>query len=109
VTSKKTNGSPNEDTQQSTNIRTPNEAQEGDEENVDSLPRTGEAIVNVFKMFEWVMKEGWLRIPRKLSKKDAIEKACSSNTANEVSKREIFKLFLQSPACIKTDISLKLP
>ncbi len=60
-------------------------------------------------MFEWVTKEGWLCIPRKLSKEDAIEKACSSNTANEVSKRELFKLFLQSPARIKTNISLKLP
>ncbi len=95
VTAKKTNGSPNENTHQSNKTRTPNETQEeGDEKNVDSLPRIPKAIVNVFKMLNWVMKEGWPHIPRKLSKEDAIEEACSSNIVNEVYRREIFKPFL---------------
>ncbi len=65
--------------------------------------------MNVFKMFDWFMKEGWPRIPRKRSKKDAIEETNSSNTTNEISKRKLFKLFFQSHERIKTDISLKLP
>jgi hypothetical protein len=47
-------------------------------------------------------------MPRKRLEEDATEKASSSNTTNEVSGRELFKLFLQSPERIKIDISLKL-
>jgi hypothetical protein len=57
------------------------------------LPRILEAIINVFGMFNWVMKEGWPHIPRKWSKEDAIEEANSSNTINKISKRKLFKLF----------------
>jgi hypothetical protein len=70
--------------------------------------RTPKAIVSVFKMLDRVTKEGWPHIPRKLSKEDAIEEACSSNIVNEVSTRELFKLFLQSLECIKIDIFSKL-
>jgi hypothetical protein len=55
------------------------------------------------------MEEGWMHIPRKQSKEDAIEKASSSNTANKVSRRKLFKLFFKSPECIKTNIFLKFP
>jgi hypothetical protein len=55
------------------------------------------------------MEKTWLRIPKKRLEEDATKEANNSNTANEVSTKELFKLFLQSPECIKTDISLKLP
>jgi hypothetical protein len=55
------------------------------------------------------MEERWLRIPRKRLEEDAIEEASTSNTANELFGRELFKLFLQSLKHIKTNISLKLP
>jgi hypothetical protein len=67
------------------------------------------AKINVYGMFNWIMKEGWPHIPRKRSKKDAIEEAISNNIANEVFKRKLFKLFFKSPEHIKTNISLKLP
>ncbi len=55
---KKTNGSPNEDTQQSIETGTPNETQEErDEGNVDTLLKTPEATINVFGTFNWVIKE----------------------------------------------------
>jgi hypothetical protein len=60
-------------------------------------------------MFNWVREEVSPHIPRKCSKEDAIEKANSSNIANEVSRRELFKLFFQSLEHVKTNISLKLP
>ncbi len=60
-------------------------------------------------MFNWFMEERWLRIPRKRLEEDAIEEASTSNTANELFGRELFKLFLQSLKHIKTNISLKLP
>ncbi len=54
------NGSPNENTQQSTEIGTPNEVQkEHDEGNVDALLRTPKIIVNAFGTFNWVTKKGW--------------------------------------------------
>jgi len=60
-----TNGSPNENTQQSTKTRTPNEAQkECDEGNVDALLRIPQTIVNVFGTFNWVTEEGWPHIPK---------------------------------------------
>ncbi len=55
------------------------------------------------------MEERWLRIPRKRLEEDAIEEVSTSNTANELFGRELFKLFLQSLKHIKTNISLKLP
>ncbi len=49
MTTKETNGSPSENTQQFIEIGTPNEAQEeGDERNVDTSLRILKAIVNVF-------------------------------------------------------------
>ncbi len=71
--------------------------------------RTLEAIVNVFRLFDWVTKEGWSCTPNKLSKEDATKEACSNNTANEISRRKLFKLIFQSLEHIKTGISLKLP
>jgi hypothetical protein len=41
------------------------------------------ATNNVFGMFNWIMKEGWLHIPRKRSKEDATKEANSSNTATK--------------------------
>jgi hypothetical protein len=66
------------------------------------------ATINVVEMFNWIAKEGWPHIPRKQSKEDATKKTSSSNTANEVSRRKLFKLFFKSPEHIKTNISLKL-
>jgi len=75
-----------EDIKQSTQTRTPNEMQkEGDEGNVDALLRILEATVNVFKMFDWVTKEGWLYIPRKRLENDATKEANNNNIVNEVS------------------------
>jgi hypothetical protein len=65
-------------------------------------------IINVFGMFNWITKEGWSHIPRKWSKEDAIEEANSSNIADEVFRRKLFKLFFKSLEHIKTNISLKL-
>ncbi len=81
---KKKNDTSSEDTQQSIETRTPNETQEGDEGNVDALLKTLEDVVNVFKMFDWVMEKGHLRIPIKWLEEDAIKKANSSNTTNKV-------------------------
>jgi hypothetical protein len=65
-TTKKMNGSPNEDTQQSTKTRTPNKTQEEcDERNVDALLKIPKAIVNVFGTLDWVIEEGWQRILKK--------------------------------------------
>jgi hypothetical protein len=68
-----------------------------------------EATINVFGMFNWIMKEGWPHIPRKRSKEDATKEANNSNTANKVSRKKLFKLFFKSPEHIKTNIFLKLP
>jgi len=52
TTIEETNGSPNKNTQQSTEIGTPNKTQENrDEENVDALLKTPKAIVNAFGTF----------------------------------------------------------
>jgi hypothetical protein len=57
---KETNGSPNENIRQSTQIGTTNEAQEeSNERNVDALLRTLKVIINVFRTFNWVTKERW--------------------------------------------------
>jgi len=49
------NGSPNENTQQSTEIGTPNKMQEHhDERNVDALLKTPKATINAFVTFDWV-------------------------------------------------------
>ncbi len=105
-----TNGSPSENIQQSTKTRTPNKMQEeGDEGNVDASLKIPEATVSVYKMLDWVIEGGWLHIPRKRSKEDATEEANNSNIVNKVFGRELFKLFLQSPKHIKTNILLKLP
>jgi hypothetical protein len=110
MTAEKTNGSPSEDIQQLIKIEKPNEAQEeGDERNVNASLRTQEAIVNAFGMFDWVTEEGWLHIPRKRLEEDVIEEANNGNIANEVYEKELFKLFIQSLECIKTNIFLKLP
>ncbi len=50
-----------------------------------------------------------MHIPRKRSKEDATEEANSSNTANEIFRRKLFKLFFKSLEHLKTNISLKLP
>jgi hypothetical protein len=60
-------------------------------------------------MFDWVIEEGWLHIPRKRLEEDAIEEANNGNIANEVYDKKLFKLFIQSFECIKTNIFLKLP
>jgi hypothetical protein len=52
---------------------------EGDERNVDASLKTPEAIVNVFRMLDWFMEEGWLCIPKKRLKEDATKKASNSN------------------------------
>ncbi len=81
----KKNDTSSEDTQQSIETGTPNETQEeGDEGNVDALLKTLKDIVNVFKMFDWVMENNHLRIPIKWLEEDAIKKANSSNTTNKV-------------------------
>ncbi len=59
--------------------------------------KTPKTTINVFKMFDWVTKEGRPHIPKKRSKEDVIKKTSSSNTANKVFGRELFKLFLQNP------------
>jgi hypothetical protein len=85
---------------------------EGDERNVDALlrtPKSSKGYINVFRMFNWVMEEGWPCIPRKWSKEDATKEVSSGNIVNEVSRRKSFKIFFQSPECIKTNIFLKLP
>jgi hypothetical protein len=66
------------------------------------------ATINVFGMFNWIMKEGWPHIPRKQSKEDATEEASISNIANKASRRKLFKLFFRSPVRNKTNIFLKL-
>lgn len=110
TTTKETNGSPSEDTQQSTEIRTPNKVQKRDERNVDTLLRTPKTTINiVFKTLDWVMEEGWLQIPRKQYEKYVIKEASSSNVDDKAFGRELFKLFLQSPERIKTIIPLNPP
>jgi hypothetical protein len=46
---------------------------------------------------------------QKIIKEDATKKTNSSNIVNEVSRKELFKLFFQNHECIKIDTSLKLP
>jgi hypothetical protein len=60
-------------------------------------------------MLNWILEQGWMHIPRKQSKEDAIEEASSTNTNNKVSRRKIFKLFFKSLECIKINIFLKFP
>jgi hypothetical protein len=67
------------------------------------------ATIIVFRMFNWITKKGWPHIPRKRPKEDATKEASSSNNANKVLKRKLFKLFFKSPECIKINIFLKLP
>ncbi len=83
--------------------------EECDEGIVDALLRIIEAIINVFRMFNWVTEKGWLRIPRIWSEGDVIEETNSSNITNEIFRRKLFKLFLQSHECIKINIYLNLP
>ncbi len=60
TTVEETNGSPNENTQQSIEIGRPNEAQKKrDEKNVDALLRTPNTTINVFGTLNWVMEKGW--------------------------------------------------
>jgi hypothetical protein len=56
--------------------------------------KTPEATNNAFRTLDWVMEEGWPRIPRKQSKEDATKKANSSNIAIKKFRRKLFKLFL---------------
>jgi hypothetical protein len=71
----KKNDTSSENTQQSIETGTPNKTQEeGDEGNVDALLKTLEDIVNVFKMFDWVMEKGHLCILRKWLEEDVIKK-----------------------------------
>jgi hypothetical protein len=84
TTIEETNGSPNENTQQSTKTRTPNETQEErDEGNVDAMLKTLDAIVNVFGTLDWVTKKGWPQIPRKQLEEDGTKKTSSSNVADK--------------------------
>jgi hypothetical protein len=50
-----------------------------------------------------------LRIPRKHLEEDVTKKANSSNAIDEAFGRDLFKLFLQRPECIKTGILLNPP
>jgi hypothetical protein len=90
----KKNDTSSENTQQSIETGTPNKTQEeGDEGNVDALLKTLEDIVNVFKMFDWVMEKGHLCILRKWLEEDVIKKTNSSNTINKVLERNYSNCF----------------
>jgi hypothetical protein len=104
-----TNGSPGEDTHQFTTNGTPNNTQELDEGNVDTLLRTLEVIVNVFETLDWVIEEGWPQIPKKWLEEEVTKEVNSNNTANEAFGRKLFKLFFQSLERINTRIPLNPP
>ncbi len=86
-------GSPNEDTQQSTQFGSPNKMQEIIDVKLEAtLFNIPKITINVFGTLDWLAKKGWPQI-LKQQLEGVVEEANKSSVTNEPFEKELFKLF----------------